>query len=79
MRGTETIIKRVVRQWLIVNGFQGLEGQSIPTMSDEKINEISERYIELYEQIAGEQFLKADVSQVSTRIEKNVLDFLKES
>lgn len=71
--------KEFVRQWLIVNGFQGLEGQSIPTMSDEKINEISERYIELYEQIAGEQFLKADVSQVSTRIEKNVLAFLRES
>ncbi|MGK0127298.1 MAG: phosphoribosylaminoimidazole-succinocarboxamide synthase, partial [Candidatus Azotimanducaceae bacterium] len=53
--------KEFVRQWLIANGFQGLEGQEIPEMNDEKINEISERYIELYEQIAGEKFIKADV------------------
>ena len=70
--------KEFVRQWLISNGFQGLNGQSIPEMSDEKINEISERYIELYEQIAGEEFIKADVSQVVDRIEKNVNAFLKE-
>ena len=71
--------KEFVRQWLIANGFQGLEGQDIPEMSDEKINEISERYIELYEQISGEQFIKADVSQVADRIEKNVMAFLRES
>ena len=69
--------KEFVRQWLIANGFQGLEGQSIPEMSDEKINEISERYIELYEQIAGEKFVKADVDNVAERIENNVLAFLK--
>ncbi|MFT7498485.1 MAG: phosphoribosylaminoimidazole-succinocarboxamide synthase [Porticoccaceae bacterium] len=68
--------KEFVRQWLIANGFQGLEGQEIPEMNDEKINEISERYIELYEQIAGEKFIKADVSQVTARIEKNVNAFL---
>jgi phosphoribosylaminoimidazole-succinocarboxamide synthase len=68
--------KEFVRQWLIANGFQGLEGQEIPEMNDERINEISERYIELYEQIAGEKFIKADVSQVTARIEKNVNAFL---
>jgi phosphoribosylaminoimidazole-succinocarboxamide synthase len=68
--------KEFVRQWLIANGFQGLEGQEIPEMNDEKINEISERYIELYEQIAGEKFIKADVSQVTARIENNVNAFL---
>jgi len=68
--------KEFVRQWLIANGFQGLEGQEIPEMNDEKMNEISERYIELYEQIAGEKFIKADVSQVTARIEKNVNAFL---
>jgi phosphoribosylaminoimidazole-succinocarboxamide synthase len=68
--------KEFVRQWLIENGFQGLEGQTIPEMTDEKINEISERYIELYEKITGETFIKSDVSNITERIEKNVLDFL---
>lgn len=68
--------KEFVRQWLIENGFQGLEGQQIPEMSESKINEISDRYIELYEQIIGEDFVKADVSSVEDRIEKNVLEFL---
>jgi phosphoribosylaminoimidazole-succinocarboxamide synthase len=68
--------KEFVRQWLIANGFQGLEGQKVPEMSDEKINEISERYIELYENITGESFVKSDVSNISERIEKNVLAFL---
>ncbi|PHR71852.1 MAG: phosphoribosylaminoimidazolesuccinocarboxamide synthase [Lutibacter sp.] len=68
--------KEFVRQWLIQNGFQGLEGQSIPEMNDDKINEISERYIELYEQIAGEKFVKANVEDVAERIERNVLGFL---
>ncbi len=68
--------KEFVRQWLIANGFQGLEGQKVPEMSEEKINEISERYIELYEKITGETFVKSDVSNISERIEKNVLSFL---
>ncbi|UMB60694.1 phosphoribosylaminoimidazolesuccinocarboxamide synthase [Lutibacter sp. A80] len=68
--------KEFVRQWLITNGFQGLEGQKVPEMSDEKIQEISERYIELYENITGETFVKSDVSNISERIEQNVLAFL---
>ncbi|WP_372745701.1 phosphoribosylaminoimidazolesuccinocarboxamide synthase [Lutibacter sp.] len=68
--------KEFVRQWLIANGFQGLEGQTIPDMNEEKINEISERYIELYEKITGETFIKSDVSNIAERIEKNVLSFL---
>jgi phosphoribosylaminoimidazole-succinocarboxamide synthase len=68
--------KEFVRQWLISNGFQGLEGQVIPEMNEEKINEISDRYIELYEKITGETFIKSDVSHIAERIEKNVLAFL---
>ncbi|MCF2873072.1 MULTISPECIES: phosphoribosylaminoimidazolesuccinocarboxamide synthase [unclassified Tenacibaculum] len=68
--------KEFVRQWLIENGFQGKEGQQIPEMSDEKINEISNRYIELYEQITGETFVKANTENVLARIEKNVVSFL---
>lgn len=68
--------KEFVRQWLIDNGFQGKEGQQIPEMNDEKIIEISNRYIELYEQITGENFVKAETDDVLNRIEKNVLDFL---
>ena len=68
--------KEFVRQWLIKNGFQGLEGQSVPEMSDEYINMVSERYIELYENITGATFLKADVSEIDQRINKNVLEYL---
>ena len=68
--------KEFVRQWLIANNFQGLEGQTIPEMTAEKVNEISERYIELYENITGEIFVKSDVSNIEERIEKNVLSFL---
>jgi len=68
--------KEFVRQWLIENGFQGKEGQQIPEMSDEKILEISNRYIELFEQITGDTFIKADTSNVLDRIEKNVTEFL---
>ncbi|UMB55086.1 phosphoribosylaminoimidazolesuccinocarboxamide synthase [Lutibacter sp. A64] len=68
--------KEFVRQWLIANDFQGLEGQKVPDMSDEKIQEISERYIELYENIIGETFVKSDVSNISERIEQNILAFL---
>ncbi len=69
--------KEFVRQWLIANDFQGLEGQTVPEMSDEKISEISERYIELYENITGEKFIKSDLSNIDARIEQNVLNFLK--
>ncbi len=68
--------KEFVRKWLIENGFQGKEGQQIPEMSEEKINEISDRYIELYENIIGETFVKSDVSDIMNRIEKNVITFL---
>ena len=69
--------KEFVRQWLIANGFQGKEGQQIPDMSDEYIATVSERYIELYEKIIGEKFIKADISNINERIEKNVLAYLK--
>jgi len=68
--------KEFVRQWLIENGFQGLDEQQIPAMSDEKTIEISNRYIELYEQITGEAFVKAGTENVLERIEKNVIAFL---
>lgn len=69
--------KEFVRQWLISNDFQGKDGQKIPEMTDEYINSVSERYIELYENIAGTTFVKADVSNVEERIEKNVLNYLE--
>ncbi len=69
--------KEFVRRWLIQNGFQGLEGQQIPDMSDEYIETVSERYIELYENILGEKFVKADISNINERIEKNVLAYLE--
>ena len=64
--------KEFVRQWLISEGFQGLEGQVVPEFSDEKILEISERYIELYEQITGDAFVKGDISDLEQRIKENV-------
>lgn len=69
--------KEFVRQWLISKGFQGKEGQQVPEMSDEYINSVSERYIELYENITGEKFEKADVSNIEVRIQKNVESYLK--
>ena len=68
--------KEFVRQWLIANNFQGLEGQTVPEMSDDYIQTVSDRYIELYENIMGETFVKADVSNIESRIEANVLDYL---
>lgn len=68
--------KEFVRQWLIANGFQGKDGQTIPEMTDEYIETVSERYIELYENIIGEPFVKADVSNIQERIENNVNAFL---
>ncbi len=69
--------KEFVRRWLIENGFQGKEGQQIPEMSDDYIESVSERYIELYENIIGTPFVKADISNIDQRIEDNVLAFLK--
>ena len=68
--------KEFVRQWLIQNEFQGLEGQTVPEMSNTYIQTVSERYIELYENITGESFVKADLSNINERIEKNVLNYL---
>lgn len=70
--------KEFVRQWLIANNFQGHEGQEIPQMSDEYIAEVSERYIELYENITGKTFHKADVSQIERRIEENIINYLSQ-
>ena len=70
--------KEFVRQWLISNGFQGQEGQVIPDMTDDYVTSVSERYIELYENITGEVFSKADVSNINERISNNVLNYLKE-
>jgi phosphoribosylaminoimidazole-succinocarboxamide synthase len=69
--------KEFVRQWLIINDFQGLEGQSVPYMSDEYIKTVSDRYVELYENISGESFEKSDISNIQERIETNVLNYLK--
>ncbi|PWB24079.1 phosphoribosylaminoimidazolesuccinocarboxamide synthase [Flavobacterium sp. HTF] len=68
--------KEFVRRWLIENGFQGQEGQQIPEMTDAYIESVSERYIELYENILGEKFVKADIANIDQRIDKNVLDYL---
>ncbi|MCB0372512.1 MAG: phosphoribosylaminoimidazolesuccinocarboxamide synthase [Muricauda sp.] len=68
--------KEFVRQWLISNGFQGLEGQKVPEMSDEYVETVSNRYIELYENITGEIFVKSDISNLQERIFKNVTDYL---
>jgi phosphoribosylaminoimidazole-succinocarboxamide synthase len=68
--------KEFVRQWLISNNFQGLKGQVVPEMTDDYIQTVSDRYIELYENITGEKFIKADISDIQSRIEKNVLGYL---
>ena len=69
--------KEFVRQWLIENGFQGLDGQEMPNMPDSFVQTISERYIELYEKITGLDFVKSDTNDINKRIEKNVGDYLK--
>jgi len=68
--------KEFVRQWLIQNGFQGKDGQKIPEMTPEYVASVSERYIELYENIIGEKFAKADLSDISKRVKANVESFL---
>jgi phosphoribosylaminoimidazole-succinocarboxamide synthase len=69
--------KEFVREWLMANGFQGKDGQTIPEMTEEIVKSISERYIELYEKITGEKFVKTDVSDTINRVEKNINAFLK--
>ena len=69
--------KEFVRQWLIANDFQGKDGQQIPNMTEEYIESVSERYIELFEKILGEKFVKANISNINERIEKNVVKFLE--
>ena len=64
--------KEFVREWLMENGFQGLEGQKIPEMTDDFVKLVSDRYIELYENITGEKFQKSDISDVLNRVEKNI-------
>ena len=69
--------KEFVREWLMENGFQGKEGQLVPEMTPEIVAGISERYIELFENITGEAFDKADIADITSRIEKNVVEYLK--
>jgi phosphoribosylaminoimidazole-succinocarboxamide synthase len=69
--------KEFVREWLMENGFQGLEGQKMPEMPQDFVNSITDRYIELYEKIIGEKFVKSDVSEVLKRVEANVENYLK--
>jgi len=69
--------KEFVRQWLISQGFQGKENQTVPLMTDEYIKGVSERYIELYEKITGERFIKANITNIQSRINKNIEDYLK--
>ncbi len=69
--------KEFVREWLMANGFQGKDGQTIPVMDDDFVNLVSERYIELYENITGQNFERADVSNVLARVENNITKFLE--
>ena len=68
--------KEFVREWLMANGFMGMKGQHVPEMTESWISEISERYIELYEGITGEKFIRSDTTNILQRIESNVLSFL---
>ena len=69
--------KEFVREWLMENGFQGQAGQKVPEMTDAFVNQVSERYIELYEKITGEKFVRADISDVPERIKTNCHKFLE--
>ncbi|MCL3782668.1 phosphoribosylaminoimidazolesuccinocarboxamide synthase [Prolixibacteraceae bacterium JC049] len=75
--GQKQLSKEFVRQWLIANGFQGKDGQQVPEMTPAYCNEVSERYIELFENITGDSFLKADLDNLTNRIEKNVTEFIE--
>jgi Phosphoribosylaminoimidazolesuccinocarboxamide (SAICAR) synthase len=71
--------KEFVRQWLIENGFQGKDGQEVPEMTDEIVQSISDRYIELFEKITGEKFVKAETDAIETRIEEAIKKYLNEN
>jgi phosphoribosylaminoimidazole-succinocarboxamide synthase len=79
-RGEEQrqLSKEFVRQWLMENGFQGKQGQAVPEMTTEYCNNVSERYIELFEHITGQKFQKADTSNLKSRIESNINNYLKQ-
>jgi phosphoribosylaminoimidazole-succinocarboxamide synthase len=79
-RGEEQkqLSKEFVRKWLMGNGFQGKDGQTVPEMTPDYCRSVSERYIELYEKITGQTFLKADDAHVSQRIETNITNYLKQ-
>ena len=68
--------KEFARQWLISNGFQGLEGQQLPEIDDKFTNIVSERYIELYETITGKKFIPAKTENIEFRVKNNILNFL---
>lgn len=70
--------KEFVREWLMANGFQGKDGQKVPEMTPEFVTSVSERYIELYENITSEKFVRADITDVLQRVEKNILNALKQ-
>ena len=70
--------KEFVREWLMENGFQGQEGQQVPEMTDEYVESVSERYIELYEQVTGDKFERGRPEDILGRIESNINGFLKE-
>ena len=76
-RPPKQLSKEFVRQWLIENGFQGKDGQVVPEMTIEYCNSVSERYIELFEYITGDKFIRVDVSDVVNRVEKNILNYLE--
>ena len=76
-KAQKQLSKEFVRQWLISEGFQGLSGQNLPVMDNKIVTSISERYIEIYEQITGQKFIKAPTNKISKRIQNNVLSFLK--
>ena len=69
--------KEFVREWLMENGFQGQEGQQVPDMTPEVVSGITERYIELFEAVTGEKFVRAEAEDIEARIEKNVSEYLK--
>lgn len=69
--------KEFVRQWLIENDFQGKEGQKVPEMTEEFVNQVSERYIELFENITGDKFVKANIDDVNSRIDRNIREFIQ--
>lgn len=75
-KSQKQLSKEFVRQWLIENGFQGKDGQQVPEMSNEFVNSVSNRYIELYEKITGEKFVKPDMNSIDNRINNNVTEAL---